>query len=128
MRASVMLHLPALVQTKQIDKVFRALQKINLAVRGLYGEGSQASGDFYQISNQETLGKSEIAILTEIRVGDPADHPVRAAGPRDAAARDPAEHARPGGPRLRHAAVGDDDTSEETMDLLSSVRLGFNLH
>src|SRR5438309_1943722 len=42
MRASVMLHLPALVLTKQIEKVFRALQKINLAVRGLYGEGSRA--------------------------------------------------------------------------------------
>ena len=50
MRASVMLHLPALVLTKQIEKVFRRLQKINLAVRGLYGEGSRASGDFYQIS------------------------------------------------------------------------------
>ncbi len=64
-----MLHLPGLVQTKQIDKVFRALQKINLAVRGLYGEGSQASGDFYQISNQQTLGKAEpelIKILTDV--------------------------------------------------------------
>src|SRR5260370_3881603 len=67
MRASVMLHLPALGWTKQIEKVFRALQKINLAVRGLYGEGSRASGDFYQISNQVTLGKSEAVILTEIR-------------------------------------------------------------
>src|SRR6516225_5748275 len=44
MRASVMLHLPALEHTRQIEKVFRALQKINLAVRGLYGEGSRASG------------------------------------------------------------------------------------
>ena len=67
MRASVMLHLPALVMTKDIEKVFRALQKMNLAVRGLYGEGSRASGDFYQISNQVTLGKSEQQILTEIR-------------------------------------------------------------
>ncbi len=68
-RVGVMLHLPALVQTKQIDKVFRALQKINLAVRGFYGEGSQAFGDFYQISNQQTLGKSEeelIKILTDV--------------------------------------------------------------
>src|SRR5205823_12709569 len=65
MRASVMLHLPALGWTKQIEKVFRALQKINLAVRGLYGEGSRASGDFYQISNQVTLGKSEATIMTE---------------------------------------------------------------
>src|SRR5579871_4197565 len=67
MRASVMLHLPGLVWTKQIEKVFRALQKINLAVRGLYGEGSRASGDFYQISNQVTLGKAETTILREIR-------------------------------------------------------------
>ena len=58
-RVGVMLHLPALVQANQINKVFRALQKINLAVRGLYGEGTQAFGDFYQISNQQTLGKSE---------------------------------------------------------------------
>src|SRR5215471_18671536 len=66
MRASVMLHLPALVLTKQIEKVFRALQKINLAVRGLYGEGSRASGHFYQISNQVTLGKAETQILNDI--------------------------------------------------------------
>ena len=59
MRVSVMLHLPALVITRQIDKVFRSLQKISLAVRGLYGEGSQAMGDFYQISNQITLGRTE---------------------------------------------------------------------
>ena len=68
-RVGVMLHLPGLVHNKRIDKVFRALQKINLAVRGLYGEGSQASGDFYQISNQQTLGKSEpelIKILTDV--------------------------------------------------------------
>jgi protein arginine kinase len=57
-RVSVMLHLPALVMTKQIEKVFRSLQKISLAVRGLYGEGSQAMGDFYQISNQITLGRT----------------------------------------------------------------------
>src|SRR5438128_4046464 len=67
MRASVMLHLPALGLTKQIEKVFRALQKINLVVRGLYGEGSRASGDFYRTSNQVTLGKSEATALGEIR-------------------------------------------------------------
>src|SRR5205814_7122905 len=67
MRASVMLHLPALGLAKQIDKAFKALQKINLVVRGLYGEGSRASGDFYQISNQVTLGKSEASALADIR-------------------------------------------------------------
>ena len=51
MRVSVMLHLPALVITRQIDKVFRSLQKISLAVRGLYGEGSQAMGDFCRINS-----------------------------------------------------------------------------
>jgi len=66
MRASVMLHLPALVLTKQIEKVFRAVTKINLAVRGLYGEGTQASGNFYQISNQATLGKTEQELLDNI--------------------------------------------------------------
>ena len=66
LRASVMLHLPALVMTQQIEKVFQAVSKINLAVRGLYGEGTQALGDFYQISNQTTLGKSELEIIENI--------------------------------------------------------------
>lgn len=59
MRVSVMLHLPALVLTRQIERVFRSLQKITLTVRGLYGEGSQSQGDFFQISNQTTLGVTE---------------------------------------------------------------------
>jgi protein arginine kinase len=66
MRVSVMLHLPALVVTKEIDKVFRSLQKVNLAVRGLYGEGSQSFGDFYQISNQMTLGKTEEQLIEKV--------------------------------------------------------------
>ena len=67
MRASVMLHLPALGQTKQIDKAFKALQKTSLVVRGFYGEGSRALGDFFQISNQVTLGKSEATALSDLR-------------------------------------------------------------
>ncbi|MGL4594259.1 MAG: protein arginine kinase [Thermoguttaceae bacterium] len=66
MRVSVMLHLPALVISKEIEKVFRSLQKINLAVRGLYGEGSQSFGDFYQISNQVTLGVSEEELIEKV--------------------------------------------------------------
>lgn len=66
-RASVMLHLPGLVMSKQIDKVFQAVTKINLVVRGLYGEGTQASGNFYQISNQSTLGRTEKEILENLR-------------------------------------------------------------
>ena len=60
-RVSVMVHLPALRLTREIQKVHQAAQKINLAVRGLYGEGSQAMGDFYQISNQVTLGQIRTA-------------------------------------------------------------------
>ncbi len=66
LRASVMLHLPALVMTRQIEKVFQAVTKINLAVRGLFGEGTQALGDFYQISNQRTLGLSEEEVIGNI--------------------------------------------------------------
>ena len=63
LRVSVMLHLPALVITRQIEKVFRSMQRINVTVRGLYGEGSQYTGDFYQVSNQITLGHSEEKLL-----------------------------------------------------------------
>jgi len=63
MRASVMMHLPALGMTHHIEKVFNAVMKLGLVVRGLYGEGTQVSGDLYQISNQFTLGKSEIEII-----------------------------------------------------------------
>ncbi|MEN9554174.1 MAG: hypothetical protein RLZZ232_460 [Planctomycetota bacterium] len=66
-RISVMLHLPALRLTRDIQKVHQSAQKINLAVRGLYGEGSQALGDFYQISNQVTLGKSETELIGEVQ-------------------------------------------------------------
>jgi protein arginine kinase len=127
MRVSVMLHLPALVMTKHIEKVFQAVAKVNLAVRGLYGEGTQALGDFYQISNQVTLGPSEEQILktmadyvpqiikfernvretliNENRIGL-EDRVWRAMG------------------MLERARL---ITSEETLDYLSAVRLGVNL-
>ncbi len=66
MRASVMLHLPALVLRRQIGKIIQALGKLGLAVRGLYGEGSPASGNIFQISNQATLGKSEREIIGDL--------------------------------------------------------------
>ena len=56
LRASVMVHLPALVMTKQINRVLQAIAKLSLTARGLYGEGTEASGNFFQISNQVTLG------------------------------------------------------------------------
>ena len=65
-RASCMLHLPSLVLTKQVHKVLQALSKLNLAVRGLYGEGTQASGNFFQFSNQITLGQPEGEIISNL--------------------------------------------------------------
>lgn len=73
LRASVMLHLPALALVPtEIEKVFNAAQRTGLAIRGLYGEGSRAVGDFYQLSNQITLGRSEDALLAELRELVPA--------------------------------------------------------
>jgi len=127
MRVSVMLHLPALVLTRQIDKVFRSLQKIGLAVRGLYGEGTQAMGDFYQISNQVTLGRSEADLLKQVRDVVPIiiEYERKA---RDLLIRESRENL--------HDRVSRDYgilcsahtiSSEETMHLLSSVRMGVNL-
>lgn len=126
-RISVMLHLPALVITRQIEKVFRSLQKINLAVRGLYGEGSQATGDFYQISNQVTLGKSEEDLIKEVGDVVPVliDYERQA---RDFLIRESQETLHDRISRaygiLRSAKT---ISSEETMHLLSSVRMGVNL-
>ncbi len=66
LRLSVMLHLPGLVWSDEIDKATNTAQKINLAVRGLYGEGSRALGDFYQVSNQVTLGRDERQIREDV--------------------------------------------------------------
>jgi len=64
-RVSVMLHLPALKMTGQIEKFLRATRDMGLAIRGLFGEGSEAAGDFYQLSNQVTLGISEADIVAQ---------------------------------------------------------------
>lgn len=64
-RVSVMLHLPALKMTGQAEKFFNAARAMNLAVRGLFGEGTEAAGDFYQLSNQVTLGVSEGDIISQ---------------------------------------------------------------
>ncbi len=127
LRVSVMVHLPALVITKQIDKVFRSLQKMNIAVRGLFGEGSQFSGDFFQVSNQVTLGKSEAELIEQVTTVVP----------------NVIEYERKARSFLVHESEQDlqDDvsralgilrnakkiSSEETMQHLSKVRMGVNL-
>lgn len=66
-RVSVMLHLPALKLTGEIEKVRRAARDMHLAVRGMFGEGSDALGDLYQVSNQTTLGRTEQEILADFQ-------------------------------------------------------------
>ena len=66
MRASAMLHLPGLVLSELINQVIQAVSKIGLAVRGLYGEGTEAMGNLFQISNQTTLGEKEDEIIARL--------------------------------------------------------------
>ncbi|MCA9727578.1 MAG: protein arginine kinase [Candidatus Eisenbacteria bacterium] len=66
MRASVLVHLPALVLTQQIKKILAGVNQVGLTVRGFYGEGSEVVGNFFQISNQTTLGLSETETLTKL--------------------------------------------------------------
>lgn len=66
MRASAMMHLPALVISNQMEKVVRAVNQLGMVVRGLFGEGSDASGSIFQISNQTTLGESEGEIIKRL--------------------------------------------------------------
>jgi protein arginine kinase len=127
MRVSVMLHLPALVITRQIEKVFRSLQKISLAVRGLYGEGSQAMGDFYQISNQITLGRSEDELISQVSEVVPAmidyERKAREFLIKESQTDLHDKVSRDYGTLCSAQTI----SSEETMMLLSSVRMGVNL-
>ena len=126
-RVSVMLHLPAMVMTKEIQKVFHALQKISLAVRGLYGEGSQAMGDFYQISNQTTLGKSEEQLIGSLKEVVPRivgwERRVREALVKDNRESLHDEVSRAFGILQTAQKI----SSEETLHYLSRVRMGINL-
>jgi protein arginine kinase len=67
MRASAMVHLPGLVLSEQVNQVIQAVNKIGLAVRGLYGEGTEALGNLFQVSNQTTLGESEEQIIERLQ-------------------------------------------------------------
>src|SRR5579862_8628345 len=127
-RVSVMLHLPALKLTGEIEKVFRAAKDLRLAVRGLYGEGTEATGDFYQISNQTTLGKSEEEIISDFKhvvIPKIIDYEVHARrtllNDRTLALDDKVARALG---ILRSARLV---SSEETLLLLSHLRMGIHL-
>jgi len=127
LRVSVMLHLPALVYTKHIQKVFKAGNDMKMAVRGLYGEGAQPLGDFYQISNQVALGVSEHEILDRLSEVVPQfikyERQVRGLLLKNDRAALENKVWRALG-ILRAARTM---TSEETLELLSAIRLGVNL-
>ncbi len=127
MRVSVLMHLPALVITDQIEKVFRSLARLNLVVRGMYGEGTQAMGDFYQISNQLTLGKTEEDLVA--RVAEVV--PVVVSYERKAREHLVTENQHDLFDQVSRAygtlQSAQQISSEETMQLLSRVRMGVNL-
>jgi len=128
LRASVLIHLPGLVLTKEIGKVLQGLSQVGLTFRGLYGEGSEVVGNFFQLSNQTTLGKSEEELLDHLGkiVRQVIEYEEQA---REVLLRD-------------HEAIIADKiwrafgtlkfarsiSFEETMNLLSGVRLGAGLN
>jgi protein arginine kinase len=126
-RASVLLHLPALVLTKEIGKVLQGISQVGLTFRGLYGEGSEVVGNFFQLSNQTTLGKSEEDLVDHldriVRQVIQYESRARQVLLRDAAAVTEDKIWRAWG-LLRYARSL---SFEELMNLLSGVRLGASL-
>jgi len=127
LRISIMVHLPAAVFAKQMDKVLQTLQRLNYTVRGLYGEGTSPVGDFYQVSNQVTLGKTERDIIGEMRKVIPEvlkferswRHKLVEDEPRKLEDKVWRAYGI-----LKNART---ISSEETIEHLSSLRLGVNL-
>ncbi len=127
LRASVLIHLPGLVLTKEISKVLQGLAQVGLTFRGLYGEGSELVGNFFQLSNQTTLGKSEKELLDHlgkmVRQVIEYEEQARQVLLRDARTIIEDKVWRAYG-LLRNARTLSFD---ETMSLLSGVRLGVGL-
>ncbi len=127
MRASAMMHLPALVIAGQMEKVVRAVNQLGMVVRGLFGEGSDASGSIFQISNQTTLGETEAVIVKRLQnvLKSIVEHELNA---RDRLLENeptklPDKIGRAFGV-LQNAHM---ISSSEAMNLLSLVRLGVDL-
>lgn len=127
MRASVMLHLPALTQNGYIEQLLSAMGRMGIAVRGMYGEGSNAAGDIYQISNQVTLGISEGEIIRRLEkildniIGKEAAVRSKLCSERKEALEDKVWRAAG---LLRCARMM---SSDELLKLLSDVRIGADL-
>ncbi len=127
MRASAMVHLPALVLSEQINQVISAVNKIGLAVRGLYGEGTEALGNLFQVSNQTTLGEKEEDIIARLQrvIEQLIEHEQNArATLLQKAPRKLLDHVGRGYGTLRYAHSM---TSKEALNLLSFMKLGIDL-
>jgi protein arginine kinase len=126
-RVSAMLHLPALILIRQIDQVLQAIIKLGLAVRGLYGEGTEWFGNLFQISNQVTLGKSEEELISSlekvIRQVVQSEKNARASLIKTKSEALFDKVGRAAG-ILRNAHI---ITSRETIDHLSTLRMGIDM-
>ena len=129
LRVSVMLHLPALRLTNELEKVGQAARDMKLAVRGLHGEGTEAVGDFFQVSNQITLGRGEEEIIDDFR-----SVVIPKIVEYEHAARDALVHSRPQAlddkiyramGQLKNARLM---SSNEAMQYLSHVRMGLHVN
>lgn len=127
MRASVMLHLPALVLMEEINPIMKGMGKIGLAVRGLWGEGTEATGNMFQVSNQITLGEKEEDIIHNLEqiVSEMVTHELNARArlleQRETLVRD---HVGRSLGILSNAWIL---SSKEALDLMSGLRLGIDL-
>ena len=127
LRASILMHLPGLVLTKEIGKVLQGIGQVGLTFRGLYGEGSEVVGNFFQISNQTTLGKAEEDLIDHLeKIVEKViqyEHKARSVLMREAPAVMEDKIWRAYG-LLRYARSLSFD---EVMNLLSGVRLGVSM-
>lgn len=127
LRASVMMHLSGLKLTNEIDAVLNGLAKLGLAVRGIFGEGTESYGNMFQISNQSTLGESEESIVGHlVKVVEEVTAHEQNARMRLMEQKRiyVVDHVARAFALLRHALVL---SSGETMDLLSALRFGVEL-
>jgi len=126
-RVSAMLHLPGLVLAEQINPIVQAVNKLGLAVRGLYGEGTEALGNVFQVSNQMTLGESEIAIVERLEkvLGQIIEHEENAR--QSLLEKKPKVIFNHIGRAYGILANSHLISSKETMNQLSFLRLGVDL-
>ena len=126
-RVSAMLHLPALVLSEQINQIIQAVNKLGLAVRGLYGEGTEAFGNVFQVSNQMTLGEAETDIVERLNkvLTQLIEHEENARG--SLLEKKPKMVFNHIGRAYGTLANAHSITSKETMNLLSLMRLGIDL-